>query len=131
MDLLAYIDIDQYLDAPDAVHLLSGRKNRDKLLFNVDSRTAQDLHHKSFGKGAFELRCSTKGNKTVQDLLPPTIHHKTGKPYFWKGDWRKLPPLPNDLKRYWYSSLERKSRASGPIPEEQIDSALEAIARIF
>lgn len=124
------IDIDQYLNAPNAVHLLSGRKNRDKLLFRVDSRIAQDLHTKQFKQGKqmiLELRCSAKSGNTVQDLLPPTIHPKTGKSYFWKGDWRKLPPLPNDIKRYWYNSLERKPRAFGPIPEEQIDSALEAI----
>src|SRR5208282_5906249 len=52
-----------------------------------------------------ELRCATANDKSVQDVLPPSIHPDTGKPYEWAGgilgDWRALPAIPANLLSVW------------------------------
>ena len=44
----------------------------------------------------FELR----GGFT-QDVLPPSIHPDTNKPYFWVGDYKNIPELPLELLNIW------------------------------
>lgn len=95
----------------DAVLIDSGRSNRAKLLFAL----RQPLPSKVFADGAFELRCGTAGGKTAQDVLPPTIHPMTHKPYEWRGDWKNLPPLPEVLHKLWVSSLSEQ--ISQPVNE--------------
>jgi hypothetical protein len=49
----------------------------------------------------------------MQDVLPPSIH-ESGEAYRWlKGDWKNLPPLPDELRRAW-------PRAKALWPEEKI-----------
>ena len=61
----------------------------------------------------FELRAGL-----VQDVLPPSIHPGTGKPYTWrnppKGDG--LPVLPNDLLNIWknWDIFKRDAEAACP-----------------
>ena len=52
-----------------------------------------------------EFRCATADGKSVQDVLPPTIHPTTRKPYIWRGDWMKLPPLPASILAAWRYEL--------------------------
>lgn len=101
------VDIDALLAAPEAVMISSGRYNRAKLLYRLKlpMRTL-----KPTGSGV-ELRCATADGKSVQDVLPPTIHPDTKKPYAWKyGDeliahWSNLPPLPASLLALWRQLL--------------------------
>lgn len=110
------IDVNMLLKAPDAVRISSGRANRAKLLYRLETPlpslklveyTADD------GKKykALELRCATSKGTTVQDVLPPSIHPDTGKPYAWEygdeliGDWRNLPTIPDALLKLWQSLL--------------------------
>lgn len=110
------IDVNMLLKAPDAVRISSGRANRAKLLYRLETPlpslklveyTADD------GKKykALELRCATTKGTTVQDVLPPSIHPDTGKPYAWEygdeliGDWRNLPAIPDALLKLWQSLL--------------------------
>ncbi len=95
------IDLQALFDAPDAVQISSGRTNRGKLLYAL----ATPLPSKSVCGGAFELRCASAAGRSVQDVLPPTIHPETGKPYQWIGDWRTLPPIPPALLALWQSLL--------------------------
>lgn len=85
------------LSAPDAVHILSGRPGRDKLLYRL---TTPLRSIKPDGSG-LELRCAASNGNSVQDALPPTIHPLTKKPYEWRGDWTALPPLPAALLHAW------------------------------
>jgi hypothetical protein len=55
----------------------------------------------------------------VQDVLPPSIHPETGKPYQWagKGNWRAIPTIPSALLTVWQSLLKptaTKPRGSWP-----------------
>ena len=101
--LAAYgIDLAVLLAAPDAVHIRSGRAGRDKLLFRL--REPLPSINRS-GPAGFELRSASKNGLTVQDVLPPSIHPDTGKPYQWQGDWHRIPSIPDALLTVWHRLL--------------------------
>jgi predicted P-loop ATPase len=93
------IDLHALLNAPDAVRIES-RPGRAKLLYRLPKPLP------SFNLGGLELRCAASNGRTVQDVLPPSVHPETREPYAWAGaDWRKLPPLPGDLESLWRSLI--------------------------
>lgn len=105
------IDLQALLDAPDAVRIES-RPGRAKLLYRVSKPLP------SYRLGSLELRCASSGGLTVQDVLPPSIHPDTGKPYTWlynrpDGHWSKLPPLPGQVLALW-QSLTSSAAAAQP-----------------
>lgn len=95
------VDIDAYLSDPAAVRISSGRENRAKLLYRLPKTLP------SFKLDGLELRCASRSGFTVQDVLPPSIHPDTGKPYEWAygddlvGDWRHLPEIPPAIHEIW------------------------------
>lgn len=97
-------------DAPDAVRISSGRANRGKLLYRLPPGIDPLPSKKPTGSG-LELRCATAGGRTVQDVLPPSIHPITHQPYRWEyadpmfGDWRSPPTLPPQLLELWQSLI--------------------------
>jgi hypothetical protein len=113
------IDLDW--DASENVRIVSGRPNRDKLLFRITEPLpsislypyeVEDPETKKPKKyHALELRCGTDKGTSVQDVLPPSIHPNTGKPYEWAygddltGTWANLPPLPAALEALWRAQL--------------------------
>lgn len=126
------IDIDEYLDGDDAVQIKSGRRNRAKLLFRLPPEIELLHTHKiknPDGSMMIELRCSGEGEKGVQDVLPPSIHPDTGKPYEWAGagEYTRLPVLPEALLAIWRhldgptdltpARNEVKARSAPVIPE--------------
>lgn len=102
------IDVSVLLSAPDAVRIDSGRENRAKLLYKIPA----PLQSKKLAYGALELRCATRDGLTVQDVLPPSIHPETGKPYCWIGDYTKLPDIPLELLTFW-KGLANANQSSG------------------
>lgn len=127
------VDLDALMEDPQAVQVVSGKPNRAKLLYKLSTplpslslapyqaispKTGRD---QTFH--AFELRCATRDGKTVQDVLPPTIHPDTGKPYTWFygdesfGHWSNLPELPSALLALW------KAQVSLSPPETQAPQA--------
>lgn len=97
------IDLQALLDAPDAVQIV-GRAGRAKLLYAVPEAVDPALlATRKLGQGALELRCAASNGLTVQDVLPPSIHPITGRPYQWagRGDWWNPPPLPDVLLDLW------------------------------
>lgn len=110
------IELDELLAADDAVQITSGRPNRAKLLYRLPQDITPLTSHKvSDSNGVlFELRCASAEGLSVQDVLPPSVHPETGRPYRWAGagDWRALPDLPPDLLALWQSlSGERPTGA--------------------
>ncbi len=104
------IDLKAIYQAPEAVRLLSGRKNRAKLIFALPEPMASvkiSIKVDGKSKNIIDFRCATKGGKTVQDALPPSVHPGTGKPYYWEygddmvGHWSSLPDLPPELLAFW------------------------------
>jgi predicted P-loop ATPase len=104
-----HIDLAALLAAPDAVRIES-RPGRAKLIYRV----ARPLP--SFKLGPLELRCASTSGLTVQDVLPPSVHPDTQRPYAWRygsegGHWSRLPPLPPQLANLWTSLIAPKGDA--------------------
>lgn len=128
------IDLDALMLASDSVQISSGRQNRGKLIYRLDSPLASvkvgpyKKKHPETGREqtyhALELRCATANGVTVQDVLPPTIHPMTGKPYEWMygdaliGHWSNLPALPDALREVWKAQLapQQDALASSAAP---------------
>lgn len=104
------VDLSALLDADDAVQIKSGRIGRAKLLYRqpADVGALRTVQIKGAdGEMILEFRCASATGKTVQDILPPSIHPDTGQPYTWggKGDWRQLPETPSELLSAWQAEL--------------------------
>jgi putative DNA primase/helicase len=103
---LADIDIDALLADPEAVRII-GREGRGKLLYHVPEGFECCTVTLIYGEKnknermIFELRYKAQNGRTVQDVLPPSIHPDTGKPYELVGDITKIPPLPQALADLW------------------------------
>lgn len=99
------VNLDAMLDATDAVRIES-RPGRAKLLY----RLTKPLPSFKVADGGLELRCATSNGLTVQDVLPPSIHPDTGKPYSWRygagvTTWAQLPYLPPQLLNVWQALI--------------------------
>lgn len=109
------IDLDALLVADDGVQISSGRKGRAKLLFRLPEGTSpiptKQITDPKTGEMILEFRCATANGLTVQDVLPPSLHPETGKPYKWagKGNWRAIPTIPAALLNVWQSLLKAAS----------------------
>jgi len=119
------INLGQLFAAPDRVEIVSGRAGRGKLLFRLPTSLGlpiQTLQIKDDGgEMILEFRCADKSGNTVQDVLPPSIHPDTGRPYLWggSGDWRKLPVIPEALLQVWQDELPKRAKGSAltaPLP---------------
>ncbi len=106
------IDLDMLLDADDAVQIVSGREGSAKLVYRLPSGIApiplKQITDPATGDMVLEFRCTSANGKTVQDVLPPSTHPDTGKPYAWggKGRWQKLPEIPKPLLTVWRDLFE-------------------------
>lgn len=103
------VNLEDLLNANNAVQISSGRENRAKLLFCLPSHCQHITTYQvtESGKMILEFRSASANGKTVQDLLPPSIHPDTGTAYKWagKGSWEKLPTIPFDIFAIWKDSL--------------------------
>jgi hypothetical protein len=123
------IDLDALLEAPDAVRIDSGRFGRAKLLYRM-ARPLRTM--KPTGSGV-ELRCATAAGKSMQDVLPPTIHPETKKPYAWRygdplvGHWSTLPTIPVVLLSLWRELIPAVTSA----PEAPHTHALDELRKLI
>jgi hypothetical protein len=105
------VDIDALLRDQKAVRIHSGRTNRAKLLYRL-RKPLRTIKPKNSG---IEFRC-----EGAQDVLPPTVHPDTKRPYEWRygepmlGDWRELPPVPANLLGVWRELLTEHPPEEAP-----------------
>jgi putative DNA primase/helicase len=110
------LDSNSLLFAPDSVVIWSGKNGSLKLLYRLPGG-ASPLESKKIvgpdGKSALEFRCATKDGKTVQDLLPPSIH-PNGKVYQWVGNGNplQLPVIQPALVSLWLMLIANASRVA-------------------
>ena len=107
------VDLNNLLDADDAVLIESGRGNRGKLLYRIDAPLVSKKIKRDIDgvtTDIIDFRCQTRDGLTVQDVLPPSIHPDTGNPYRWggAGDFNELPTLPDSLKAVWLSLIQQQ-----------------------
>lgn len=129
------VDLEALLADPAAVMISSGRPARAKLLYRLKKplRTLRPT-----GSG-LELRCATADGKSVQDVLPPSVHPTTKKPYEWKyGDeliahWSNIPNIPSALYTLWRELAadtpvrEVVEQSAAPRPQTPLDIVRKAI----
>ena len=113
------IDLQGLLDAADAVMISSGRAGRCKLLYRLPDGhpllvTTQLKDH------GLEFRCATRGGLSMQDVLPPSIHPETNRPYLWDlgmaADLSALPEAPPELLAL---AVAEAARAAPPSVESK------------
>jgi len=99
------IELRDLLGDDDAVQIVSGRPNRAKLVYRlpegVQPLITKQIKHN--GAMILEFRCASSNGAGCQDVLPPTIHPKTGVEYQWggAGEYTNLPVLPDALLAVW------------------------------
>jgi hypothetical protein len=104
------VSLSELYSAPDAVRILSGRAGSGKLLYTLSSPLAS-VRITEGRDTLLEFRCASADGRSVQDVLPPSIHPETGHPYRWEygdelvGDWRTPPPLPEAIRALWEQRL--------------------------
>lgn len=91
------------LGAPDAVQIFSGKPGKAKLLFRLATPKPSVKVTGADGQVILELRCGSADGLTVQDVLPPSLHPDTGKPYQWggTGKWWSPPKMSEALLNIW------------------------------
>lgn len=110
------VDLEPLLFDSDSVVIWSGKQNSLKLVYRLPTGM-QPLESKkingSDGKSIIEFRCATKEGKTVQDVLPPSIH-PDGHQYQWVGAGSPLalPTIPLSLLKVWGLLIANSSRVS-------------------
>lgn len=110
------INLNDLLEAPDAVVIWSGKKYSLKLIYTLPAGVAPMVSTKingPDGRVALEFRCATSDGKTVQDVLPPSIH-PNGSPYRWMGHGNPLalPEIPATLLKVWRTLVVNGSRVA-------------------
>jgi len=114
------IDLKELATANDAVVIWSGKKNSLKLLYrlpeDVGVLVSKQVHCDN-GSMMLEFRCSSRTGKTVQDLIPPSVH-PTGSKYRWmgKGDPLVIPTIPQRLLNIWLELKQANSAKKSEKP---------------
>jgi hypothetical protein len=134
------IDLTALYSALDAVTIESGRQSRGKLLYTMPfgitlpSKKISYTDPTGTRQVAYELRCASTNGLSVQDVLPPTIHPLTNRPYQWggRGRWDNLPTIPQALLNLWQDLAKQDSERTIPTDTvsaswDEIRSALEHI----
>lgn len=125
------VDINELWGALDAVKISSGRENRGKLLYRLPTGIDPLLSYADYENG-IELRCAASNGNTYQDVLPPSIHPDTGRPYVWEYDdmlanWGNPPELPPAVLAVWLKTAPRRVDASAISGLGDHDAALEVL----
>ena len=115
------LSLSELMSAPDAVQIASGRAGHGKLLYACSVPMAS-VKVTEGSVTVLEFRCATAEGLSVQDVLPPSIHPETGRPYRWVygdelfGDWQNLPELPATLQEAWEALLAPPTPSSPTAP---------------
>lgn len=119
------VDLDRLLEAPNAVRIESGSPNKAKLLYRLNEPLPSKVLALTADKRhAAQLRCATADGKTVQDLLPPSLHPENGCVYRWVGDWKCLPELPPELLAVWKEKISPAAQPGGSTAPSASESEL-------
>ena len=105
------ISLPGLLDSPTSVQIISGMPNKGKLIFRLPPGTsplATKKIHDSSGAVIIEFRCATASGKTVQDVLPPSVHPATNRQYRWGGSGylTEIPIAPDALIEIWKGLIQ-------------------------
>lgn len=116
------ISLQALYDAADAVTIDSGRQGHGKLIYRMPFGLALPSHKWMDSRpdgtryNYLDFRCGTANGLTVQDVLPPSIHPLTGRPYQWagRGHWTRLPMIPDALMALWVRQMQQAAQPAQP-----------------
>jgi len=110
------LDLDDLYIPDESVCFTSKQKGRIKFLLRLPAgrRPIPTRQVLVDGEVVLEFRCASASGKTVQDLLPPSVH-PSGRKYEWitDVDVASMPTLPDDWLAVWLGLEE------SPAPEKQ------------
>ena len=130
------IDLMAILATAGLLRIVSGRDNRAKIIWWMpDGLVLRSFKVKDGSHDVLEFRCGTEDGLTLQDVLPPSIHPETGKPYEWSpgADWSDIQIIPQPMLDVWIKEMgEREapattSRREGETTDESRRLLLEAL----
>ncbi|MDA9351084.1 bifunctional DNA primase/polymerase [Gammaproteobacteria bacterium] len=101
-------DLNSLLTKRGPAVMWSGRPNSLKAIYRLPEGVSPLLTKtvKVNGKIILEFRCATADGKTVQDVIPPSIH-PSGTKYRWlQGSLESLTELPKELLDLWQELIE-------------------------
>lgn len=112
------IDLNALIAAPDAVTIESGNPGHGKLIYqmpfglSLPSKKCIYTTAEGIKKNYLDFRCATADDLTVQDVLPPSVHPVTQRPYKWggRGSYTNLPMIPIELLSYWRSIIKSEDQ---------------------
>ena len=132
--------LDELLNSPTAVRIDSGRgPDRAKLIYKVpapmpsfsitEPDPADGNKRKAIG---LEFRCASSTGMTVQDVLPPSIHPDTGKPYVWRygadvTHWSQVSFIPERLWELWQTLTPK---VASPKPRATVKARTEVLPEL-
>ena len=107
-------DLDELINKDGNIGIYSGKKYSLKLIFRLPKSIGLIETKKIIGPNgncAIEFRCATKDDKTVQDVLPPSLH-PDGYKYQWvgNGDPLNILEIPSELLSLWLSLISNSNR---------------------
>ena len=115
-------DLNSLLTKRGPAVMWSGRPNSLKAIFTLPEGLGPLLTKtvKVDGKIILEFRCATADGKTVQDVIPPSIH-PSGTHYRWvQGSLESLTELPNELLDLWRELIEADQTKSQATQKSQV-----------
>ena len=104
----AGIDLKSLLTHSCPAVMCSGRPNSLKAIFTLPEGVGPLLTKtvKVNGRIILEFRCATADGKTVQDVIPPSVH-PSGTKYRWlQGSLEALTEIPDELLNIWQELIE-------------------------
>lgn len=117
----AGIDLKSLLTHSCPAVMCSGRPNSLKAIFTLPEGVGPLLTKtvKVGRKIILEFRCATADGKTVQDVIPPSVH-PSGTSYRWlQGSLESLTELPQELLDLWQELIEADQTESQAAKKSQ------------
>ena len=115
-------DLKSVLTLSCAAVMWSGRPNSLKAIYRLPCGLGPLLTKtvKVNGKVIFEFRCATADGKTVQDVIPPSVH-PSGTRYRWlQGSLETLTEMPRELLDLWQELIAADQTKSQTTQKSQV-----------
>ncbi len=117
------VSLKQFFATNDYVEIVSGREGSAKLLYQlpagINPMPIKQIKNAAGGI-ILEFRCADSAGNSVQDVLPPSIHPHTKRPYRWRGpgDFTSPPNIPDALFAVWLGELEKSGKTNQSLPPQ-------------
>lgn len=127
------VDLGELIKNADSVSISSSSAGKWKMLFKMPDGLILPTKKIMVGNvTAFELRNATTDGKSVQDVLPPSIH-PNGRAYVWHAhkSFTELPLIPLLLLQYWQGLVTKKDEIATRERDESQKLTRDCIAKML